>query len=95
MKSRIQMGALPGTRMWCVHVFECVHVYARYSGGAHRSTKASDGVVGLVSMALEGIGQLPRATPPAMCWMGRVVIALRGNTSGCCSAEPRGQGLWV
>lgn len=76
----------------CVRVCSCV---CKVQWGAHRSTKASDGVVGLVSMALEGIGQLPRATPPAVCWMGRVVVALRGNTSGCCSAEPRGQGLWV
>lgn len=56
-------------------MFECVHMNAQYNGGAHRSTKASDGVVGLVSMALEGIGQLPRATLPTVCWMGRVVVA--------------------
>lgn len=72
MKSRIQMGALPGTRMWYVRV--CSHE-CTVQWGAHRSTKASDGVVGLVSMALEGIGQLPRATLPTVCWMGRVVVA--------------------
>lgn len=36
------MGALPSIRM------RCVHTYAMYSGGggAHRSTKVSDGVFG-------------------------------------------------